>query len=267
MGDKMDITKIGVLLFLAILPVILILLFVYSKDRSKEPLHLLLLLFVSGFGSCILVLVLSALMEKVIPFLSYNLSDMSFLQVVFYAFISVALLEELSKWVMVRLIGYNHKEFDEVYDIIVYAIFVSLGFAFVENILYVMSNVKLSTAILRAVSAVPAHACDAVFMGYYLSLAKQYAERADKDSERKNMILSILIPTILHGIYDFCIMSRHNIFLLVFFAFVIFLYVISIKKLKFMAEANRKFRYKNKFCKKCGAPIRGDFCGNCGTKQ
>ena len=267
MGDEMDITKIGLLLFLAILPVILILVFVYNKDKSKEPLHLLLILFVSGFGSCILVLILSALMDKFIPFMGSDLSDMSFLQVVFYAFIGVALLEELSKWIMVRFIGYNHKEFDEIYDIIVYAIFVSLGFAFVENILYVMSNVKLSTAILRAISAVPAHACDAIFMGYYLSIAKQYAERNDKESERKNMILSILIPTVLHGIYDFCIMSGYNIFLLVFLAFVIFLYVISIKKLKFMAEANRKFRYQNKFCKKCGAPIRGDFCGNCGTKQ
>lgn len=263
----MDITKIGVLLFLAILPVILILLFVYNKDRSKEPLHLLLILFVSGFGSCVLVLLVSALLELFVPFLSKELSEMTFTEVLIYAFIIVALLEELCKWIMVKFIGYNHKEFDEIYDIIVYAIFVSLGFAFVENIIYVMSNVKLSTAILRAISAVPAHACDAVFMGYYLSIAKQYAERKDKDSERKNIILSILIPTILHGIYDFCIMSSNNIFLIVFLAFVIFLYVISIKKLKLMAEVNRKFRYQNKFCKKCGAPIRGDFCGNCGTKQ
>ena len=82
-------------------------------------------------------------------------------------------------------------------------------------------------------------------MGYYLSLAKQYAERNDKASETKNKILSILIPTVLHGIYDFCIMAGYNILLIVFLAFVVFLYIISISKLKFMAEANRKFRYKN----------------------
>lgn len=263
----MDITAIGFLLFLAILPVLLILLFVYNKDKDKEPLHLLLVLFVSGFGSCILVLLLSYIMEMIIPFLSKNLAEMSFIELLFYAFISVALIEELCKWVMVRFIGYNHKEFDEIYDIIVYSIFVSLGFAFVENILYVMSNVKLLTAILRAVSAVPAHACDAIFMGYYLSIAKQYAERNDKEEEKKNMFLSIIVPTVLHGIYDFCIMSNYTILLLVFLIFVIFLYVISIRKLKFMAEANRKFSYRSKFCRNCGAPIRGDFCGNCGTKQ
>lgn len=263
----MDITKLGFLLFLAILPVILILLFVYNKDKSKEPLHLLLILFVSGFGSCVLVLLISSLMEKIIPFMDYDLPQMNFLQVLFYAFIGVALVEELCKWIMVRFIAYNHKEFDEVYDIIVYAIFVSLGFAFVENIIYVMSSVKLITAFLRAISAVPSHACDAVFMGYYLSIAKQYAERNDKESETKNIILSIVIPTVLHGIYDFCIMSGYTILFVVFIVFVIFLYIFSIQRLKFMADANRKFRYKNKFCKNCGAPIRGDFCGNCGTKQ
>ncbi len=263
----MDITKIGFLLFLAILPVLLILLFVYNKDKTKEPFHLLLILFISGFGSCVLVLLISSFLKKYIPFLAYGLSEMNFLQVLFYAFICVALIEELCKWIMVRFIGYNHKEFDEVYDIIVYAIFVSLGFAFVENIMYVMTSVKLLTAVFRAVSAVPSHACDAIFMGYYLSLAKQYAERNDKASETKNKILSILIPTVLHGIYDFCIMAGYNILLIVFLAFVVFLYIISISKLKFMAEANRKFRYKNKFCKKCGSPIRGDFCGNCGIKQ
>lgn len=263
----MDITKLGFLLFLAILPVILILLFVYNKDKSKEPLHLLLILFVSGFGSCVLVLLISSLMEKIIPFMDYDLPQMNFLQVLFYAFIGVALVEELCKWIMVRFIAYNHKEFDEVYDIIVYAIFVSLGFAFVENIIYVMSSVKLITAFLRAISAVPSHACDAVFMGYYLSIAKQYAERNDKESETKNIILSIVIPTVLHGIYDFCIMSGYTILSVVFIVFVIFLYIFSIQRLKFMADANRKFRYKNKFCKNCGAPIRGDFCGNCGTKQ
>ena len=83
----------------------------------------------------------------------------------------------------------------------------------------------------------------------------------------KNIILSIVIPTVLHGIYDFCIMSGYTILSVVFIVFVIFLYIFSIQRLKFMADANRKFRYKNKFCKNCGAPIRGDFCGNCGTKQ
>ena len=89
----MDITAIGFLLFLAILPVLLILLFVYNKDKDKEPLHLLLVLFVSGFGSCILVLLLSYIMEMIIPFLSKNLAEMSFIELLFYAFISVALIE------------------------------------------------------------------------------------------------------------------------------------------------------------------------------
>ena len=138
---------------------------------------------------------------------------------------------------------------------------------FFENIVYVIPNTSVLTALVRGVSAIPVHACTGIFMGYYLSIAKQYAERNDKEEEKKNMFLSIIVPTVLHGIYDFCIMSNYTILLLVFLIFVIFLYVISIRKLKFMAEANRKFSYRSKFCRNCGAPIRGDFCGNCGTKQ
>ena len=216
------------LLVLAILPVVIILIIVYQKDKNKEPMTLLIIL---------------------------------------YAFIGVALVEEFCKWLMTYLIGYHNREFDELYDGIVYAIFVSLGFAFIENILYVISTASLGTALMRAVSAVPSHACDAIFMGYYLSVAKYWSIKRDKDKEKKYVLKSIFVPAVLHGIYDFCLMSGFTILVIVFIVFVVFLYILSIKKLKKLSKYNKQIVFKNKFCHVCGKAVTGSFCSRCGTKQ
>lgn len=258
---------LGILLLLAALPVVLILLVVYLKDRNKEPMALLIKLFIAGFISCGLVLIISDLLEKFLPFMSGSVSNKSFIEVLLYAFFGVALVEEFSKWVMTYSVGYNNREFDELYDGIVYSIFVSLGFAFIENILYVINTSSINTALIRAISAVPSHACDAIFMGYYLSIAKLYALRGRHDLEKKYILKSVFIPMVLHGIYDFCLMSGYLFLMGVFVVFVIFLYIFSIKKLKQMANNNRQMVYKSRVCAVCGKPVTGPFCSKCGTRQ
>ena len=257
----------ALLLFISIIPIILILLVVYNKDKNKEPIALLLKLFLSGIISCFLVLIISDLLSKYVPFMTLNTKDYDFWNTLLYAFIGVAFIEELCKWFMVYVIGYNNKEFDEIYDIIVYSVFVSLGFAFFENIVYVFSNNDLKTALLRAISAIPGHACNSVFMGYYLSLAKQYTYREQKDYTRQYKLFSILVPTAMHGIYDFCLMSGQTLLLFVFLTFIIFLYAISIKKLKQVAAANRELKESRDFCPYCGNKLESNFCNNCGRRQ
>ena len=258
---------VEVLLAIAALPVIIILLWIYFKDKEKEPISLLIKLFLSGFVACVLVLLISRFLEAIFPFMNNDIKYKSFLDVFLYAFIGVALVEESCKWLMTYLVGYSNKEFDELYDGMVYAIFVSLGFAFIENILYVIYTASISTALLRAVSAVPSHACDAIFMGYYISIAKQFQLRGRRKTEKRYLIYSIAIPTLLHGIYDFCLMSGYQIFVVTFIAFVIFLYVISIRKLLILSRNNRKIRFKNRFCGHCGKIVTGEFCANCGQRQ
>ena len=255
------------LLGLAVFPVIVILFFIYSKDRNKEPLSLLIKLFFAGFLSCILVFLISDAMALFLPFMRGTLSSKSFIDLLLYAFFGVALVEEFSKWSLTYLVGYNNREFDELYDGLVYSVFVSLGFAFVENILYVISSASIRTAFLRAISAVPSHACDAVFMGYYLSMAKQFAIRGRKKEEKIYLIKSVLVPAIIHGVYDYCLMSGITLFVVVFFIFVIFMYIFSLKKLRLLAKNNKKIIFKNKFCKNCGRPVTGEFCSGCGTRQ
>lgn len=283
MGSK------GMLLFFSVLPVVLILAFVYKKDKDKEPLMLLLSFFFKGIFSCFLVLTISEILGAFLPFMNKEVNMMTFNEVFLYAFFGVALVEEFCKWLMVYFGGYNHREFDEVYDILVYSIFVSLGFAFFENLMYVFSSGSLSIAILRAVSAIPGHACDAVFMGYYLSMAKQCRVLKKFDKEKSFLVKSLFIPAILHGIYDFCLMSGRMLFVSVFLVFVVYLYVVSIKKLNKLSGSNRSLNIfskrphpagmgqmgvqqvapqqnNNNFCTRCGTRLSGPFCTKCGKR-
>lgn len=257
----------SILLIVAILPVILICRYIYNKDRKKEPGHLLAKLFISGIGACFLVLIVSEVLSLFLPFMNIDEAGASFIEVLLYSFIGIALVEEGCKLFMTYLIGYKNKEFDELYDIIVYAVFVSLGFAAFENLLYVFSSDSLTIGILRGLLSIPGHACDGLFMGYYLSLAKISALRNDKQGEKNNLVKSLLIPTVLHGIFDFCLLSGMDILILVFFVFVINLYIISIRRLKMVASNNIKLFFKNKFCPVCGLKVQSDFCPRCGKEQ
>lgn len=255
------------LIFIAVIPVVFILVFVYHNDKTKEPWTLLLQFFGLGILSCGMVLLISYLLGFIFPFMTMNLAEMDMFSILLYSFVGVAFVEEICKWIMVFFRGYRSKEFDEVYDMIVYAVFVSLGFAFVENIIYILGNGNLQTAILRAFSAIPGHACDAVFMGYYLSLAKQCHHRNHYDSEKYNILLSILVPAFLHGIYDFCLFSGIQALLVAFLIFIIFLYVISILKLKELSNAKQEMKKKNRFCPKCGKELENGECKDCEGRQ
>lgn len=262
MGDIYNL----ILLFFAILPFILLLSYVYKKDNNKEPFKLLIILFLLGIASCFLVLLISFLLKLFLPFMDTT-GRSSFIDVMLYAFLGVGLVEELCKWLMVYLFGYRSKYFDEIYDIIVYSIFVSLGFAFFENILYVLLNQKLTLAFTRGVFSIPGHACFALFMGYYLCIAKVCHIKGKNNSKTKNLILSIIVPSLLHGIFDFCLMSGYKLFMFSFIIFIVILFIISIKKINEMSDYSNILKSKNRFCKNCGALLNGQFCSECGTYQ
>ena len=126
-----------------------------------------------------------------------SLAGKSLQQVAFFAFMVVALSEELSKFVMVRFFSFKQKAFDEPFDGIIYTVMVGMGFATVENIGYVMEH-GFTTGIVRMFLSVPAHATFAVLMGYHLGLAK-----FDTANRSKYLLLAILLPVLFHGAFDF----------------------------------------------------------------
>lgn len=255
-----------ILFVLSALPVVLLATFIYMKDKNKEPSRLLLKLFLGGFLSVIITLVLSLILEIFVPIFRLDIEKLNLIELVFYTFINVALVEEFAKWIITYNFSYNDNNLDEVYDMIVYSVFVALGFAFVENVLYVFEG-GIGTGILRALLAVPGHACDGAIMGYYLGLAKLSEINKNNKLKKKNMLFSILIPTIMHGIYDYCLFTENFLFSIIFYIFVIIVYIITFKRIKRLSSIKRKMKYKDNFCGVCGTKVNSNYCPVCGRKN
>lgn len=188
----------------AVLPVLLLLFFIYRKDRlNPEPLGKLLLTFVVG---CLSVIP-AGLMEGMLMPLAPSAEAMPVSNGLFDGYLVAGLSEELCKLLLLLLVIWRSRHFDEYFDGIVYAAFLSLGFACVENIGYVMGGEDpMSTALMRGVLAVPAHFLFAVTMGYYVSLAK-----FDPAGRRKHLFHALLYPVLLHGTYDALLMVSTNL--------------------------------------------------------
>ena len=222
------------LYLVAITPGIALALGIYLTDRyDREPLHLLMKIFVFG-GISILPVIL---VEKIFAYLNIFTG---LLQIIYDAFIVAGFTEEYFKRIIVMKYAYDHKAFNEKLDGIVYAVFTSLGFATVENILYVVfrySDIR-TVGIQRAIFSVPAHMLFAITMGYYLSLAK-YA----KDQRERNYYLkiSLLMPVLLHGLYDYILMSRSGNLFIVFIPFVVFLWGYNLRKLNRYYKESKEY--------------------------
>lgn len=285
------------LFLLAIIPTIILGTFIYKNDRiEKEPTSLLTILGVAGIGSAILTLIISSILGTLFPFFGseyYTSFDPASLAL--YVFVGIALIEEVSKWIFIYLIVWKHKEFNHVYDAIVYAVFVSLGFATLENILYVFGNETILsaifTAVVRMIFSVPGHAFFGVIMGYYLGLAKLTAFNGIKEKSTKYLLLSIIVPTICHFLFDYLLMLNQQYSFLFFIVFVIIMFTIAISKVKrlsniptnifnkpqrmdyiynafgnnYYPNAQQNPNYiQQKQCHNCGNLGTGNFCGFCG---
>ena len=223
------------LILIAIAPIIILALYVYFRDKyEKEPWWMLLLALGAGALTVVPILYVEISLSTLTRGMNHYTTAF------FDAFIVAASTEELFKFLAVFLIFYWSKQFNERFDGIVYAVFVSLGFALVENIMYVFNYDSMQVGYLRAITAVPAHTLFGVAMGYSLGLAK-----FGKGPKAKHLILALLIPIVLHGIYDWLIMVERGWGLLFFIPFVIFLWVLGLIRMKRHSK-NSKFNPKNK---------------------
>lgn len=200
----------------AIAPGIALLTFFYLKDRYEpEPLRMVIRLFIFGALICFPVMIIQYGLRT-------EISD----QIFFSSFITAGFLEEFIKWFVLYYLIYNHEEFDEPYDGIVYAVAVSLGFATLENFLYLVTE-GLSVAFLRAFIPVTGHALFGVVMGYYIGLGKFIHDR-----KKVNRILlkSLFIPVMIHGTYDLLVISSQMYWLWTVIPFMIWLWWFAMRK-------------------------------------
>lgn len=206
------------LVILALAPVVYLLYEIYRADRYKEPTGLLVKLFFGGVLSVIPAVILEMMLNNPIAKLfNYETSTLYYIA---EAFIGVALVEELCKYVFLRLFSWNNPNFDDTFDGIIYAVFVSLGFAALENILYVMEG-GMMVAVTRALLSIPGHMCFAIVMGFYYSRAKRCSIRQDKSGETSAKLKGLFGAIFCHGFYDAMAMINSEITVILFFVFVI----------------------------------------------
>lgn len=190
-----------ILIAAAVIPAAFLMAKVYKSDRlDKESTQILWQMVKAGILAALLALVEEKILFAVAGSLFPEESTMY--NVILY-FVIVAGAEESSKYIFMRRATWNSPEFNCQYDGVVYAVFTSLGFALWENISYVL-HYGFSTALVRAVTAIPGHACFGVFMGVFYGMARRCASESTSSSDvTKYNVLSILVPMLLHGAYDF----------------------------------------------------------------
>lgn len=229
------------LIFLAILPGIVIGFLIYKADRlEKEPKKELLKAFLTGIVAVIITLILSFMFGVT----KVDINFKNWIEIFAYSFLGISLIEEFSKWICSYFYLKNNKNYDYLFDGVVYTTFVSLGFATIENLLYTLSSGFL-TGVARAVTTVPVHTFFGVFSGYYLSLSRKEQISSNKQNKTLCLLYSLLIPFLLHGFYDFCLLMQNIILFIVYLIFVIFLYSISIYQIKKLRDMDAPI-YKKK---------------------
>ena len=183
-----------ILLLSALAPVAAVIVYIYVKDKyEKESKRYLTLAFVlGGVVSIIITTILYLFFDLFLPLPD----DYSIWQQFVKAFFVVGFIEEFSKYLMVRGFLQPRTVFNEPYDGIIYAVMVSMGFAAVENIMYVIQG-GINVAFLRAFTAIPAHATFGIIMGYYMGKAK-----FSKNKFKWNLI-GLFTAVLFHGAYDF----------------------------------------------------------------
>ena len=184
----------------ALLPAILFWGYIWKTDRKKEPTSLLIKATCYGVLICLPV----AMVESMISGVLFGEGGPTTLfGTTVDAFMVAAIPEEAFKLFALHRILKNNPYFDEHFDGIVYAVCVGLGFAGLENILYLFDNADdwLSVAFLRSLMAVPGHYAFAVLMGYYYSVY-HFVNRS-----RRTRAMILVAPVLAHGLYDALLMS------------------------------------------------------------
>ena len=220
----------------AIIPAIILLVYIYKKDHlEKESASLLIKLVLFGIISTALASITETIGIAVLPY--FIKSGSTIYNLVLY-FVVVACSEEGFKYLLVKLKTWKNPEFNCQFDGVVYSVFVSLGFALWENINYVIEY-GFSTAIARAVTAVPGHACFGVYMGAFYGMAKKFDICGMNKESKIFRVLSFVVPMILHGTYDYIASSVSNTGFWIFVIFVIILFIITFKLVKKLSDDDR----------------------------
>lgn len=254
------------LICIALIPAIVLCVYIYKKDRvEKEPIGLLVLLLALGVLICFPAGMIEALLDELIfgffgrfgtesNGIVYLGSFWYRVYYVFENFLNIALVEEGLKFLVLLLVTKNNKNFNSMFDGMIYAVFVSIGFAGYENIGYVL-DYGFETALHRAFTSVPGHMFFAVIMGYYYSywhlfkrvgvfenLLKKRGFISEVYQPKKTgrlLALALIMPVLAHGFYDYCLSIESTVSMIAFNVFLMLMYFHCFAKIKKFSAKDR----------------------------
>lgn len=176
-------------------PALLLLHYFHRLDLFPEPDEIINRTFLLGIGAVLPVIAFVLIVDVILPG-----PRTAFGHALYMATIASAIPEEAIKFLILYYYVSRVSAFDEPMDGLVYGATASLGFAFFENVLYVLGagDDWLTVAIVRGLLAVPSHGLAGVIMGFYFGRAHFEPER-----RRLDYVLALLIPTALHAAYNF----------------------------------------------------------------
>ena len=213
-------------LAIAIFPAIFFMIYIYrNDDKEKEPPLLLLKCIIGGLLSVPIAIILEMISEQVVYYLLENVVTATQVNYGILTAIFVGLIEEGAKFFFLYKFTWKDKAFNYRFDGIVYAVFVSLGFAALENVFYVF-NYGTGVALQRALLTIPGHMSFAVYMGLYYGHAKVAEALNNPDVKALNLKASYAFAVLLHTIFDATLMVESDIGLIFFFIFVVILDII-----------------------------------------
>ena len=225
------------LIFLLVfLPMVCFMIWIYRRDKyDREDIHVLLKYFIFG----IIISFFAIIIEKLLMDRNIFKEDTN---LIYTAFIVAGFTEEILKGAVLIFFAKKDKHYDKKLDGIMCSVFLSMGFATVENIIYVNYERMFSAfevAFVRAFISIPAHIMFAITMGYYLS---KYKFEKNDVKRRQYLFLTFLIPILLHGIFDFILMIQYKWTIIVFVIYTIILEKVNLNKLnKYMLYSKKRF--------------------------
>ncbi len=201
--------KIFIYIVFGLLPSLTWLFYYLRKDAHPEPKKTVLKIFLWGA----LITLPVFIVQIGLAYLLARISLGAIANALVYWFLVIAFSEEFFKYLIIKAKVINSPDLDEPLDIMLYMVIAALGFAAVENILYLfvpigqisfnqLINRTVVITIIRFIGATFLHTLCSAVIGYFLAISFCEAKR-----KYELLVLGIIMATVLHGIYDFSIMT------------------------------------------------------------
>lgn len=266
---------------------------IYKKDMVKEKPVSLIKAILGGFAVAITITLIFGSFSSLGINLNELAKKMGIFSYFFRAFILSGFIEESLKLLAFIFLFKDTSDYDDAYDGIVFASFIAMGFAFLENILYFISFKNTNILLLRTFTSLPIHFYCGIFMGYYFS---RYLIHKEYESPKNKIfkIKSFVVPFIIHSLYNLILFvfsdlqggEAQIVLLLImggYFATLSYLVFINVNK---SSKYDRKIKkvnvnvlekkedgaynkevLKEVYCSQCGTKgLAGSYCRICGKK-